>query len=87
MIGDLGMDIVLQNGEPIVIEANTKNGYPSTYVLKNPIVDTLYGLPPALDDCLYKDLLHGEIIIEYARFLVNRAERSISTNEDLQEHD
>lgn len=73
LIGDLGMDIVLKkNAEPIVIEANNKNGYASTYVLKNPIVDTLYGLPASLDDCIDKDILHGSILLEYAYFRVKR---------------
>ena len=77
MIGDLGLDLVLLNGKPIVIEANTKNGYPSMYILKNPITDTLYGLPPALEDCLYKDTMHGLIILDYARFLVARSSLAI----------
>lgn len=71
-IGDLGMDVVIDNdGNPYVIEANTKSGYPSKYIENNPILETLYDLPPALELCKIKDQEHEQHIIDYAYYLVN----------------
>lgn len=73
-IGDLGMDLVIDAmGNPYIIEANNKSGYASTYVQKNPEIDTLYGLPPALDLCVQKDTAHEDTILEYARHLAQKA--------------
>ncbi len=74
VIGDLGMDVVIDdNANPYIIEANTKSGYPSTYVRKNPALESLYGLPPALELCEEKDSKHEENLIDYARYLAAQA--------------
>jgi hypothetical protein len=71
-IGDLGMDVVIDNNaNPYIIEANTKSGYPSEYIKKNPDLENLYGLPPVLKLCEQNDLEHERNIIEYARYLKN----------------
>lgn len=71
-IGDLGMDVVIDNnGNPYVIEANTKSGYPSKYIESNPQIETLYDLPKALEHCRTKDQKHESCIIDYAYYLVN----------------
>lgn len=75
-IGDIGTDVVFtvtNNGELkyYIIEANHKNGYPSRYVKFHPEIDTLYGLPPALNHCLEMDEVHEQTLIEYARYLVS----------------
>jgi hypothetical protein len=72
-IGDLGMDVVIDNnGHAFIIEANTKSGYPSVYVEKNLGLEKLYGLPPALKICKEKDAQHEINLIEYARFLTGK---------------
>lgn len=69
-IGDLGMDVVIDNdGNPYIIEANNKSGYASTYIKKNPAIEALYGLPPALKICEDKDSAHEDNLLEYARHL------------------
>ncbi len=71
-IGDLGMDVVIDNdANPYIIEANTKSGYPSEYIKKNPDLENLYGLPPVLKICEQNDAEHEKHIIEYARHLKN----------------
>ena len=73
MIGDLGIDLVIEDGSPFVIEANHKSGYPSTYIKKYPEIDKLYNLPSAYDLCAAMDKEHEDQIIEYARHLVANA--------------
>ena len=72
-IGDLGMDLVIDNdGKAYIIEANTKNGYPSMYIEKNTFLENLYGLPPALSLCKQSDENHENNLIEYAKYLVKK---------------
>jgi hypothetical protein len=74
------MDVVIdEDGKPYVIEANTKSGYPSMYVKKNPHLEMLYGLPPALALCEQKDEYHENNLIEYARHLVTKASFPLTT--------
>lgn len=69
-LGDLGIDIVLDTkGNPFVIEVNSKNGFMSAYLEKNPKVNDLFGLPSSLDDCYELDDAHENTILDYARYL------------------
>ncbi|MCA9508239.1 MAG: YheC/YheD family protein [Myxococcales bacterium] len=80
-IGDIGIDIVLDTaGNPYVVEANGKNGFMSTYIEKNPQVDTLFGLPPALEECKQLDGAHEDALLEYARFLSQSSKDFASSN-------
>lgn len=74
-IGDLGMDAVIDSdGKAYIIEANHKNGYPHMYIEKNPHIEKLFGLPPALDFCKKMDMAHEDHLLEYARYLVQQAQ-------------
>lgn len=73
LIGDLGMDVVIDDlGNPYIIEANDKNGYLVRHVRMNPEVDCRFNLPPSLPLCEKMDEEHIAQLIKYSRYLVKQ---------------
>lgn len=70
-IGDLGMDLVIdEKGNPIIIEANSKNGWVMVHMKRSPELDTMYDLPAFSPHGQDIDAQHMIVLLAYARHLV-----------------